>query len=75
MPERKTMKQFNFFIEQLSNHAWQVGWREGHDDYGRIPSTSSGFESYADAEKFALETMRSIMRKYRDFIKQTPNIP
>lgn len=60
------MNSWTFMIEQLSNGAWHVGWREGHDDYGRIMPTRAGFATYAEAEKFATTKLRELMRKQRD---------
>lgn len=57
---------FTFFIERLENGAWIVGWREGSDDYGRIPPNRVGFATYAEAEKYALERMKVLYRKKRD---------
>lgn len=60
------MNSWTFMIEQLTNGAWHVGWREGHDDYGRMMPTRAGFSTYAEAEKFAMTTLRDQMRKQRD---------
>ena len=73
------MKSWTFMIEQLENGAWHVGWREGNDDYGRILPARAGFSNYADAEKYALRTLRDCMRKQRDFwakaAKAEPKVP
>lgn len=60
------MSSWTFMIEQLTNGAWHVGWRQGHDDYGRIMPDRAGFSTYAEAEKFALAKLRELMRKQRD---------
>jgi hypothetical protein len=60
------MNSWTFMIEQLTNGAWHVGWREGHDDYGRLMPARAGFSTYAEAEKFATTTLRDLLRKHRD---------
>jgi hypothetical protein len=60
------MTSWTFYLEQLENGAWIVGWRLGHDDYGRIMPDRAGFSTYAEAEKYALKTLRDVLRKQRD---------
>lgn len=57
---------YTFYIERLINGSWIVGWREGGDDYGRIPATRAGFATYTEAEKYATTQLRDMMRKQRD---------
>ena len=59
-------QSYTFYIEQLANEAWIVGWREGGDDYGRIPADRAGFVTYEEAEKFAVQKLRELLRKKRD---------
>lgn len=60
------MNSWTFMIEQLTNGSWIVGWRQGHDDYGRMMADRAGFSTYEEAEKFAIGKLRTLMRKQRD---------
>lgn len=67
-----SQQQFSFWLEQLDNGAWIIGYREGGDDYGRLMPRMGGFEKYDDAEKYAVAAMRKMLRERRDKWAEKP---